>query len=152
MSPRSSPGTALALDVSRLRLAIVRLARRQRQQSGTGLTPSLQSALAMIEARGPFTLGELAAVEQVSPPTITRIVDKLEDMGLARREPDPDDRRVSRVTVTDVGREQLVESRQRRDAWLRDRLDELAPEDVAALTAAIEPLERLLDRATDPAR
>jgi DNA-binding MarR family transcriptional regulator len=133
------------IDVARFRLAIVRLARKQRQQAGTGLTPSLQSALAMIDACGPLTLGELAAVEQVSPPTITRIVSKLEDTGLVARVADPDDGRVTRVDVTDEGHQQLVESRERRDVWLRQRLDDLAPDDLAALVAAIEPLEHLLE-------
>lgn len=132
------------IDVARLRLAIVRLARRQRQQSGTGLTPSLQSALAVVDARGPLTLGELAAIEQVSPPTTTRIVAKLEEMGLVERTADPDDRRITRVDATDHGRSQLAESRERRDAWLRDRLAELAESDVAALAAAVAPLEHLL--------
>ncbi|WP_436793330.1 MarR family winged helix-turn-helix transcriptional regulator [Actinospongicola halichondriae] len=138
------------VDVARLRLAIVRLARRQRQQSGTGLTPSLQSALAIVDVRGPLTLGELAAVERVSPPTITRIVAKLEEMGLVSRTSDPADGRVTRVDVTNTGREQLAESRVRRDAWLRDRLEELPPSDVEALVAAIGPLERLLAAADEP--
>ena len=73
------------VDVSRLRLAIVRMARRQRQHAGTGLTPTLQSALAVIDVRGPLTLGQLAAFEQVVPPSITRIVSKLEEMGLVLR-------------------------------------------------------------------
>lgn len=146
MSPTTAP---TVIDVARLRLAIVRLARRQRQQSGTGLTPSLQSALAVVDARGPLTLGELAAVEQVSPPTTTRIVAKLEEMGLVARTVDVEDRRVTRVDVTAVGRRQLADSRERRDAWLRDRLSELSATDVAALGAAIEPLEHLL-RIDDP--
>lgn len=146
MSTTDAPAT---IDVARLRLAIVRLARRQRQQSGTGLTPSLQSALAVVDVRGPLTLGELATVEQVSPPTTTRIVAKLEEMGLVARTPDPVDRRITRVDVTDEGHRQLAESRERRDAWLRDRLAELPHDEVATLAAAIEPLEHLL-RAGDP--
>lgn len=141
------------IDVARFRLAVVRLARRQRQQSGTGLTPSLQSALAVIDVHGPLTLGELATLEQVSPPTTTRIVAKLEKMGLVERSGDPDDRRVSRVIVTDEGHRQMLESRERRDLWLRDRLREMDPDDLAALAAAIEPLEHLLavaDTATEP--
>lgn len=133
------------MDVARFRLAIVRLARKQRQQAGTGLTPSLQSALAMIDVQGPLTLGELAAVEQIAPPTITRIVSKLEEMGLVARTADPEDGRVTRVDVTADGHRQLAESRERRDVWLRQRLDDLAPDDLAALVAAIEPLEHLLE-------
>ncbi len=136
--------TSTAPDVTRLRLAIVRLARRQRQQSGIGLTLSLQSALAVIDRDGPLAAGELAAIEQVSAPTITRIVNKLEEMGLARRSADADDRRCVRVEVTETGRTQLAESRQRRDAWLAEHLAVLDDADRAALAAAVEPLERLL--------
>lgn len=145
-----SSATAQRVDVARFRLAIVRLARRQRQQSGTGLTPSLQSALAVIDARGPLTLGELAAVEQVSPPTTTRLVTKLEEMGLVVRTADPSDGRVSRVDVTVEGHRQLAESRERRDTWLRARLAELSSDDVDALVAAVGALERLLEVADDP--
>ncbi len=144
------PSTKRRVDVARLRLVIVRLARRQRQQAGTGLTPSLQSALAMIDVRGPLTLGALATVEQVSPPTTTRIVAKLEEMGLVSRTADPTDGRVTRVAVTTEGRRQLVESRERRDEWLRDRLGELSSDDLAALDAAVEPLERLLAVTDEP--
>lgn len=139
--PASAPVLA---DVARLRLALVRLARRQRQQAGTGLTPSLQSALAVVDARTSLTLGELAAVEQVSAPTVTRLVDKLEEMGLVVREPDEVDRRVTRVVITDDGHTQLAESRERRDAWLRERLSSIDPADAEAIFAAVEPMERLL--------
>lgn len=149
MARQRTPGTDI--DVARLRLAIVRLARRQRQQSGTGLTPSLQSALAVIDVHGPLTLGELATTERVSPPTTTRIVAKLEEMGLVSRAPSPDDRRVTIVEATEEGSQQLAESRIRRDAWLRDRLADLPADDVAALAAAIDPLERLLAVSADDA-
>ena len=139
-----STPTTPRIDVARLRLAIVRLARRQRQQSGTGLTSSLQSALAVIDVHGPLTLGALAAMEQVSPPTTTRLVAKLEEMGLVTRSPGADDGRVTMVAATEEGSRQLADSRERRDAWLRARLAELPADDVDALIAAVEPLERLL--------
>jgi DNA-binding MarR family transcriptional regulator len=141
----TTPTTTTGIDVARFRLAIVRLARKQRQQAGTGLTLSLQSALAVIDVRGSLTLGALAAIEQIAPPTITRIVSKLEDLGLVARTADPDDGRVTRVVVTAEGHEQLVESRERRDVWLRQRFDDLDPEDLAALVAALVPLEHLLE-------
>jgi DNA-binding MarR family transcriptional regulator len=150
MTPTAAELDPSTIDVARFRLAIVRLARRQRQQSGTGLTPSLQSALAVVDVRGPLTLGELAAVERISPPTTTRIVAKLEQLGLVERTTDPDDRRVARVAVTEDGHRQLAESRDRRDTWLRGRLAELDPSDLATLVAAIEPLERLLEATEEP--
>lgn len=132
-------------DVARLRLAIVRLARRQRQRSGTGLSVGLQSALAVVDAHGPLTLGELATIERLAPPTVTRIVSKLEDEGFVARHGDPDDGRRFLVAITDEGAARLDESRERRNAWLSDRLAQLSAADQKRLTAAIGPLERLID-------
>ncbi len=131
--------------VARLRLAMARLARRQRQAASTGLTPSQQSVLAMIDVHGPIPLGELAALEQVAPPTITRIVAKLEDQGLVDRLIDTDDRRFARVVVTAFGHERIEETRQRRNQWLTERIEGLAEADIAAILAVVEPLERLLE-------
>ncbi len=136
-------------DVTRLRLAIVRLARRQRQQSGIGLTLGLQSTLASVDVHGPLGLGDLAAIEQVAPPTMTRMVNRLEEDGLVTRTTDPEDRRCVRVAMTEEGRAQLAESRRRRDAWLAERLADLDPADRDALARAVEPLERLLARSRD---
>ena len=92
---------------SRLRLAVTRLHRRLRQQAAGGLTQSQASALASIGQLGSPTLGELAARESVQPPSMTRIVAALEQMGLVTRVIDAADRRVARVTLTDQGREVL---------------------------------------------
>jgi DNA-binding MarR family transcriptional regulator len=127
----------------RLRLSTTRLARILRQQDQLGLTPTLTAALATIGREGPLTLGELAASEQVSPPTITRVVGKLEAAGLVRRRPDPADGRVSRVELCPAGRRQLEAGRTRRTAWLATRLRDLPPEDLARLHEAAGILERL---------
>jgi DNA-binding MarR family transcriptional regulator len=127
----------------RLRLSTTRLARILRQQDQLGLTPTLTSALATIGREGPLTLGELAAREQVSPPTVTRVVGKLEDAGLVRRRQDPSDGRVSRVELSPAGRRQLDTGRTRRTAWLATRLRELPPEDLLRLHEAAAVLERL---------
>src|SRR5215471_8197821 len=108
--------------VTRTRLAVLRLARRLRQQMTPGITPSQQSALAAIEHRGPLTLGELAAYENVQPPSITRIVGNLEAAELVERTTAAADRRVSLVQVTQLGRDELQAIRNQRDAWLAQRL------------------------------
>src|SRR5919205_1287050 len=96
--------TSIELDLAtRLRLAITRLNRRLRRQSGAQLTPSQASALSSIERLGPLTLGELSAVEDVRPPTMTKVVADLEEQGLVRRHTDPRDRRIARVETTDEG-------------------------------------------------
>jgi DNA-binding MarR family transcriptional regulator len=128
---------------SRLRVATARLSRRLRQQSDTGLSPSQQSALTTIEGHGPVTLGDLAVIEHVTPPTVTKVVTRLEYDGLITRSVDPDDRRVSRVVITAEGRRRLQHSRLRRDAFLVQRLDDLDPHAVRQLQAAIDALEAL---------
>ena len=70
--------TDTAAMAARLRLSATRLARRLRQESGAGLSPSQQSALAVIANHGPLTLGALAEHERVAPPSITKVVSKLE--------------------------------------------------------------------------
>ncbi len=131
--------------VARFRLAMARLARRQRQAASTGLTPSQQSALSMIDVHGPLPLGELASLEQVAPPTITRIAAKLEEQKLVERIVDVEDRRFARVAITKEGHERLEETRERRNRWLTERIEQLGPDDVAAILSVVEPLERLLD-------
>lgn len=126
-----------------LRLSATRLARRLRQQSDTGLTPSQLSALSAIECHGPLTLGALAAHERVAPPSITKVVTKLQNQGLIGREADPDDRRVWRVATTPEGDALLEATRARKNAWLASRLSELEPDERDRLAAAIEVLDRL---------
>jgi DNA-binding MarR family transcriptional regulator len=139
---------AAALDeelVGRLRFSVTRLARLLRQQDETGLTPTSVAMLATIGRDGPLTLGELAAHEQVAPPTITKVIGKLEDAGLVDRVPDPIDRRVCRVVLTDHGHQQLDVNRSRRTAWLGDRLASLPPEEAARLDDLVDMLEHLIN-------
>jgi DNA-binding MarR family transcriptional regulator len=141
---RSTKRAAVETDAAgRLRFAVTRLNRLLRQQGGTGLTPTKLAHLATIGREGPLTLGELAAQEQVSPPTVTKVVKELEDLGLLARLADPTDKRVVRVTITDEGRARLDESRTRKTAWLVQRLATLSPADIDALVAAVPVLEEL---------
>lgn len=139
--------TTTDLDIAevaaRLRLSSTRLARRLRQQSGTGHTPSQLSALATIDHHGPLTLGALADHERVAPPSITKVVAKLEADGLVERATDPDDRRVQRVTTTKAGRTLIAETRRRKTTWLTARIRELPAEEQARLVAALDVLEHL---------
>lgn len=140
--------TRTAVDrelVVRLRLAVLRLARRLRQHGGEEVTHSQFSALSSVHRLGPLTLGALAAVERVRPPSMTRIVASLEEAGLVTRRPDPVDRRVARVETTVAGRALLARSRTRKDAYLARRLATLDPADLAALGRAADILERLLE-------
>jgi DNA-binding MarR family transcriptional regulator len=133
----------------RLRFSVARMARLLRYQDQSGFGPTVVAALATVEKDGPITLGDLAAREQVAPPTITKVVEKLEAAGLLRRVPDRNDRRVTRVEVTGKGSKQLQTYRNRRTEWLMGRLGELSADDLARLEAALPVLERLVAQPED---
>ena len=146
MAPSPSPArSTLAVPeiASRLRLSATRLARRLRQEAGAGLSPSQLSALAVISNHGPLTLGALAEHERVAPPSITKVVSKLESDGLVTRTPCPDDRRVCRVAISSDGAALVEESRRRKTAWLTARIHELDPDDQRRLADALDVLDEL---------
>ena len=130
---------------SGLHSASIHLLRQvRRQDDASGVTAPHLSALSVLVFAGPKTLGELAAAEQVKPPSMTRIVRNLEAERLVERETDPGDRRVFRVRATERGRRVMEEGRQRRVATVADRVEELTPWDLATLEAAVEVIERML--------
>lgn len=130
---------------ARLRLSVMRIARMLRAHAGDEVTASQLSALSTLDRRGPATLGELSASERVKPPTMSRVVACLEEMGLVVRTADQRDRRVARVAVTDAGAELLARTRSSNDAFLAARLRTLPDADRRALARAADALDRLLD-------
>jgi DNA-binding MarR family transcriptional regulator len=129
-----------------LRTAIVRTARRLRQEAAaetSGLTPTSIAALATIERDGPMTPSEIAAIERVKRPTITRTLGCLEREGLIDRAPDPADRRSALVSLNAAGRERLRRLRGRKNAYLARRMRDLSDEEVETLERAAEILERM---------
>jgi DNA-binding MarR family transcriptional regulator len=130
---------------SRLRLAVTRSARRMRQESDPSLSPTQTAALATIERRGPLTPSELASIERVQRPTISRVAARLVEAGLIERLPDELDRRGARLRVTDEGRRRLHEVRSRKTAYLAQRIERLGPEERDLLMRASDLLERLLE-------
>jgi DNA-binding MarR family transcriptional regulator len=141
-------GTSLTDSAARLRMAIVRTARRLRQEaagSGTELTPTAAAALATIEQHGPLTPSELAEIERIKRPTATRTLRALEQAGLLGRAADPADGRSCLVSVNAEGRERLRRLRSRKNAYLARRMRELPGEDVETLERAAEILEALLE-------
>jgi DNA-binding MarR family transcriptional regulator len=140
---RSDAGLATAL-----RISVSRLARRLRaERLGHGLEPGLSdtqlAALAALERHSAMTPGELAEHEKVQPPSMTRVITALEELGLVMRAPHASDRRQVVLTVTDQGRELVHQTRRLREAWLARRLRELTPAERAALRAAAPVLEKL---------
>ena len=143
--PRTESGTDAAL-APRLRLAITRLARRLRQQADLpGVSPTQISALSTIERDGPLTLGELAGLERVQPPTITSAVARMEEQGLVLRRVDECDRRIHRVEITTAGRKLLDKSRSRKNAYLERRLHALSDDERATIERAAVLLEAILE-------
>lgn len=136
-------------EVARLRLAIGRLARRLRQEAEIDVTPSQLSALATLDRGGSMTIGELATIESIRPPTMTRIVAALEEAGLVGRATDPDDRRACRVSITEEGVAAVKQIRDARSAFLAARLGALDKSEIESIRAALPALERLLEVAED---
>jgi DNA-binding MarR family transcriptional regulator len=130
---------------ARLRLATARLYRRLRQHSLGGLTPSQLSCLTSVEKLEPVRLGDLAAREAVAPPTLTRIVAGLVELGMIERRADPDDARAALLTTTPKGRESLQTVREERTAFLVERLHHLPEIDREKLPGLVDLLERLPD-------
>ena len=136
-----------AVEVAdRLHSAAIHLLRRVRKQdTAAGVGPAQLSALSvLVFGGGPMTLGQLAAAEQVKPPTMTRIVTGLERSGLAERVPDPKDSRRVQVRATPKGARLLMEGRRRRIEDLAHHLGGLTKNEVAALGAAVGILEGVL--------
>jgi DNA-binding MarR family transcriptional regulator len=127
-----------------LRDAITRLNRRVRQARPVGdLTVTQLSALTSLELGGALTPRELADVERVQPPTMTKIVAKLEDRGLVQRSPHPTDGRQVILSATESGRAVLAHHERARDEWLAARLAELTPEERDSLRRAAEILQKV---------
>ncbi|WP_229051749.1 MarR family winged helix-turn-helix transcriptional regulator [Aeromicrobium sp. Leaf350] len=126
-------------------LAVARLNRRLRQERHSELTPTQLSVLGSLRSTGPTTPGALAAHEKVSPPSITRTLSSLAELGMTDRAPHPDDGRQVVVSVSELGEKVLSEERERRDAWLYLRLQELDPTDREVLTEAARILTRLAE-------
>ncbi|MBA2895259.1 DNA-binding MarR family transcriptional regulator [Nonomuraea soli] len=139
MDLRSDAGLASALRVS-----LARLTRRLRRQAAAhSLTPTQFATLAAVERHPGISPGELAELEKVQPPSMTRVIGALEERGLVARTPHPTDRRQVTVSVTGQGEALLKEERRLKEAWLTQRLKELTPEERAVLRQAAPILEKL---------
>ncbi len=137
-------GALAAEDVERLRLVVLRLARRIRTNSVDELTPSQQAVFASIAKNGPATIGRIAELEHVQPPSASKIVASLEARGLVERRADPDDRRCSLIAASPAGLAYLEDVRSAGRSWLAAQLIDLDGVDVDALAAALAALEQLV--------
>jgi DNA-binding MarR family transcriptional regulator len=144
--PRTAPGSGPAALAAELRVALMRAVRRLRaEKSDADLSDGQYSVLAMLEREGPKTPREIAAHERVQPPSMTRTLTALLELGLVTRTEHPSDRRQVLIAITEPGARTVRETRRRRDAWLARRLAALPSDERAVLARAAEILRRIAD-------
>lgn len=137
---RTDAGLAAALRVS-----VARLTRRLRSERHpeNQLSIGQLSVLGVLSRRGACSIGELAALERVQPPSMTRTVNCLAEAGYVIRRPHETDGRQVVIELAELGTATLAADRRRRDEWLARRLRELTPEERTVLRKAAPILERL---------
>jgi len=142
VAPKPTRTAGLA---SVLRPAVMRLRRRlaNERDPEANLSMTSTAVLAALFTADELTLGALAALERVQPPTMTRTINALEDDGYVARRPSETDRRQVLVAITDKGRQIVLANRARRDEWLSRRLDELDAGEREILRRAVPILEKL---------
>ncbi|MEZ2389526.1 MarR family winged helix-turn-helix transcriptional regulator [bacterium RCC_150] len=143
-APEAIRPDILAID---LRTAVMRTSRRLRvEATGEVITPGQYTVLAHLDSGGPRTPRELAQLEHVQAPSMTRIVNALAEQGLASRSADPDDGRQIKVGITPAGKSVLEEARGQRTAWLAQRLAGLSSEDRLTLSRAAHIMQEMSAR------
>ena len=144
MAPTKSSADRLEI-ADRLHSAAIHLLRRVRgQDETTGLSPARLSALSVVVFAGPVTLGRLASAEQVTAPTMTRLVAALEADGLICRKDDTEDRRVVWLSATTKGKRILQEGKRRRVHALAAALNALNAEELTVLSEAAALIRRVV--------
>ncbi len=133
-------------DVARLHHALGRSSRLLRESASGGLTPTQLAVLGALLRHGPRQLTELAAAERINPTLLSRVVGRLEEGGLVRRDAQEQDRRAYVVSITEQGSALTRTLRQERCGELAAVVDGMDPEHVVALRAAIPALEALADQ------
>lgn len=137
-----------AVDVHRvagdLSIAVLRLSRCLRAQRSDRITLTQLSTLAVLRRLGPMAPSAIAAHERVQPPSMTRVVASLVDLGLVTREQHPFDGRQVIVAISAEGNRIIDEQVGAGRDWLADRLATLTPAQVAELARAAEVLDLLI--------
>jgi len=141
--------TVIAADptvlANRLRPVLLQLNRQLRREvHSLGVTGGQVSLLVQIKCRPGIGIRELAALERMSVPGMSKFISRLEEAGLVQRAPVEGDQRRVGLTLTSAGQKVLRSVKSKRTAWLSARLRELDPDELDAIDAAIEPLAHLL--------
>jgi len=133
---------------SELRVSVMRLRRRlaNERDPDNDLSIAIMAVLGSLYRNGDLTVGELAALERVQPPSMTRKVTMLEEGGYVSRRAHETDGRVVVVSLTELGRDRVLADRKRRDEWLARQLRDLTPQERDVLRTAAPILQRLSER------
>ena len=137
--------TTINETAERLRRAITRLNRRLRHSSLGGISPAQASMLVSVDKLKNPSLGDLALAEQLKPPSVTRIVQNMQEAGLINCVVDPDDRRCTRVQLSAQGRKEITAIRRRKTEFLEQQLLALDERDQRRAAELVEFLETLLE-------
>ena len=138
---KPTPSADLA---ARLRQAVTRVNRRLRVTSLGEISPAQASMLASVELLDAPTLGDLAAAEQIQPPSVTRLVKGLAEAGYLVQKTDANDRRSTRVGITPRGKKALTEIRDRKTQFLNSKLSALSAKELQKAQELVTLLEGLL--------
>ena len=139
--------TTIAELAAHLRPSLLRLTRIIRNQRvDMSVTLTQLSAMGTLHKHGPMSAGELAGVERVQPPSMTKVLALLEDRGLVTRQPHPTDRRQAIIVLAQPGIDLLDSERRSRDAWLSRRLAELTEDEQALLLSVVPVLDKLAEQ------
>jgi DNA-binding MarR family transcriptional regulator len=144
VQPSNLDADDVAAALNSVAIHVVRRARTADRE--LGVPPGQLSALSVLVFGGDQTVASLAAAEQVTSPTMTRILDGLERNGLATRSPHPEDRRAMVVKATRKGRTLMERGRRNRIAVIAALLDTMTAHELAHVAAATSALARTLDR------
>ena len=144
-----SPGRAVAHELGQVVGRLQSVIRRHLAHEGVSLAGA--RALSTLDREGPLRLTELAAAEQVTQPSMSALVARLEAQGLLTRRPDPGDGRLVIVAITERGRDAVRSILDRRTELIAGRLGDLRPEERAAIERALPALNALLARMEDRA-
>lgn len=144
LSPTEAVDLTRTDDVDRLRVTVLRLARRIRTRSGGTITPSQLFSLGTVIRHERVTIGQIAELEHIKPPSASKIVAALEAEGLVERSVSPADRRCTHIVATPAGHQHLDRVRAAGRGWLSEQLTTLRDDEIAAIEQALPALERLL--------
>ncbi|ASF10231.1 putative MarR family transcriptional regulator [Nocardia brasiliensis NBRC 14402] len=130
-----------------LSLAVVRLTRHLRgRRADAQISLTQLSALATLSRDGAMTPGALAAKERVQPPSMTRVIASLTDLGLVERKPHPTDGRQIIVSLSEAGRALIADETNAREAWMTEQLSGLTEDQIVVLTRAVGIMKQIVDQ------